>query len=410
MYTNCDQLSNKQDELILLIDTEKPDLIFLTEVLPKSHTIFERLHIPGFILFDNCDAGHLSNLSRRGIFIYVAGHLQTHEITLHSELVEHLWIKIKLQNNNFLLAGCIYCSPSLPTLIATMDLCQLIKLACDIKTRYLLITGDFNYSNIDWINSITLSDSVCDNLFLDTIHDYLLCQHVTEPTRYRLGTEPHILDLILTNEEEMVDNIAYLHGLGKSDHICIVFDMACYTEKQYKSFKTFNFKEANFEELINKLETLDWDQVLEPLDANQAWEKFTDIFTNSVNATIPLRTIYPTKVNPYINSKVLKLKRTKLYYWREYCNSSSQLDYSRFTHTRNALRSLTRSLRSNYEKNIMRSSKTNPQMFWKYVRSKVKVKHNIPSLEDDDGSIAITNYEKAEVLNKFLAVSLHMNT
>ena len=82
--------------------------------------------------------------------------------------------------------------------------------------------------------------------------------------------------------------------------------MACYTEKQYKSFKTFNFKEANFGELINKLETLDWDQVLEPLDANQAWEKFTDIFTNSVNSTIPLRTIHPTKVNPYINSKILK--------------------------------------------------------------------------------------------------------
>ena len=82
---------------------------------------------------------------------------------------------------------------------------------------------------------------------------------MTKPTQYRLGTEPHILDLILTNEEEMVDNIAYLHGLGKSGHICIVFDMACYTEKQYKSFKTFNFKEANFEELINRLETLDWD-------------------------------------------------------------------------------------------------------------------------------------------------------
>ena len=63
---------------------------------------------------------------------------------------------------------------------------------------------------------------------------------------------------------------------------------ACYTEKQYKSFKTFNFKQANFEEFINELETLDWDQVLETLDANQAWEKFTDIFTNSVNSTIQL--------------------------------------------------------------------------------------------------------------------------
>ena len=48
-------------------------------------------------------------------------------------------------------------------------------------------------------------------------------------------------------------------------------------------------------------------------------------------------------------------------------------------------------------------------MFWKYVRSKVKIKHNIPSLEDEDDSIAITDYEKAGVLNNFLAVPLHMS-
>ena len=406
MYTNCDQLSNKQDELLLQIYTEKPDLIFLTEVLPKSHTTFNKLHIPGFILFDNCDTVYPSNLSRRGIYIYVAGHLQTSEITLHSQLIEHLWIKIKLQNNDSLLAGCIYCSPSLPTLDSTMDLCQLIRLACDLKTRYLLITGDFNYRNINWINDIILSDSVCNNLFLDTIHDYLLCRHVTEPTQYRFDTDPHILDLVLTNEEEMVDNMTYLHGLGKSDHTCILFDILCYTKKQNKSFEAFDFKKANFDELINKLEAIDWVQVLDPLNANQAWTKFTHIFTSYVQLTIPFCTIRPTKVNPYINSKVLKLKRKKLYFWKEYCRSGNQLNYSRFAHTCNALRSLTRSLRLNYEKNIMKNSKTNPQMFWKYVRSKVK--YNIPSLEDEDGSIAVTNYEKAEVRNTFLVVCSHM--
>ena len=43
------------------------------------------------------------------------------------------------------------------------------------------------------------------------------------------------------------------------------------------------------------------------------------------------------------------------------------------------------------------------------MRSEVKVKHNIPSLEDEDDSIAITDYEKAGVLNNFLAVPLHMS-
>lgn len=34
--------------------------------------------------------------------------------------------------------------------------------------------------------------------------------------------------------------------------------------------------------------------------------------------------------------------------------------------------------------------------------------NNIPFLEDEDDFITITDYEKAEVLNNFIAVSLHM--
>ena len=41
-------------------------------------------------------------------------------------------------------------------------------------------------------------------LFLQTIQDLYLYQHVYEPTRYRNGSIPHVLDLILTNENDFV--------------------------------------------------------------------------------------------------------------------------------------------------------------------------------------------------------------
>ena len=40
---------------MVLVETEKPDLIYLTEVLPKSYSSFDKFYIPGFILFDNFD-------------------------------------------------------------------------------------------------------------------------------------------------------------------------------------------------------------------------------------------------------------------------------------------------------------------------------------------------------------------
>ena len=89
--------------------------------------------------------------------------------------------------------------------------------------------GDFNYPSINWSNGLAVSSSSQPiQLFLDTLNDLFLHQHITEPTRYRAGSSPHVLDLVLTNEEDMVwQDIAYHPGLGLGDHVCICFTVLC---------------------------------------------------------------------------------------------------------------------------------------------------------------------------------------
>ena len=72
---------------------------------------------------------------------------------------------------------------------------------------HLLICGDFNYPGINW----SLSTSICPNaqLFLDTIQDLYLHQHVSSPTRYRLNVTPSVLDLIFTNEKDMITDLKH---------------------------------------------------------------------------------------------------------------------------------------------------------------------------------------------------------
>lgn len=53
-----------------------------------------------------------------------------------------------------------------------------------------------------------------------------------------------------------------------------------------------------------------------------------------------------------INPQSSQTKAKKLSYWREYCISDSCYDYCRFACVRNALHSLTHSLRFNYEKKV----------------------------------------------------------
>ena len=80
--------------------------------------------------------------------------------------------------------GCVYCSPSSSLENSTNSLCQLLKQAVKSTSSYL-ICDDFNYNNIDWENICLTSNNSTVQLFLDTVQDLFMFQHILKPTRYR---------------------------------------------------------------------------------------------------------------------------------------------------------------------------------------------------------------------------------
>ena len=58
LYTNADQFLNKREELLMLIANDNPDLIIITEVIPKAQVNpipLSRLNIDGFSFYTNFD-------------------------------------------------------------------------------------------------------------------------------------------------------------------------------------------------------------------------------------------------------------------------------------------------------------------------------------------------------------------
>ena len=56
LYTNADRFSNKRDDLCMAIVNKEPDIILITEVLPKAHchTISKAgLSLQGYTIFTN---------------------------------------------------------------------------------------------------------------------------------------------------------------------------------------------------------------------------------------------------------------------------------------------------------------------------------------------------------------------
>ena len=88
--------------------------------------------------------------------------------------------------------------------------------------------GDFNHDRIQWESLESAGGD--DHQFLLLTQDCFLTQHVLEQTR-----GGNVLHLILSSQNEVVDNVKVHEHLGSSDHNQIHFNIKVKTGNAYKS-------------------------------------------------------------------------------------------------------------------------------------------------------------------------------
>lgn len=82
--------------------------------------------------------------------------------------------------------------------------------------------GDFNLPSINWKYMTT--DKDIDNIiykFIEKLRDCCLTQFVDTVIRCRGTDKASLLDLVISNDEDLVTQIDALQPLGKSDHCCL---------------------------------------------------------------------------------------------------------------------------------------------------------------------------------------------
>ena len=121
---------------------------------------------------------------------------------------------INVCDSTKIMLGCVYRSPS----STPVNDDQLHNLLADTNSRgpsQVIIMGDFNHPEINWVTmTTTKSIQHRSQLFFDAVRDAYLTQHIDAPTRYRHGQTPHTLDLLLTSEDNRINNVEYHAGMG----------------------------------------------------------------------------------------------------------------------------------------------------------------------------------------------------
>ena len=386
-----------------------PDIIMITEVIPKAQVLpipQARLAIPGYSMYLNFEADmtDLGNLGIRGVAIFIKENIGANAISLlETSSVENLWLNIKIQGNDNLLLGCIYRSPSGNSAAqreSTEQVCELLRDAASRNNSHLVIAGDFNYPEIDWKNMLSRAGtSHHSHLFIQCVQESFLFQSVDEPTRFRIGTQPNTLDLLLSNEDGMITDVVYKPGLGHSDHVVIDFSIKCYADDPVETQKR-DMKKGDFDRAREMMRDTDWKNLLEELDLDTALEVFSSKLQEIVESCIPLRK-KSRKKSIYMNKHALGVRKKKYGHWKRFSTTQCYSDYVEFTKERNNLRKLTRQLRREFEHKLAKEVKKNPKSFWNYVNSRLKCRTRIDDIEKADGTLTENGMEQAEAFNQY---------
>lgn len=411
-YTNADQLRNKMNELNVRVQEDLPQIIGIAEPKPKHSRL--QVNLAEFSL----DVGNYDIFSKnideergRGLLLYVDKALKAKEVKLRACFEENLFIRIELTDSDSLVVCLFYRSP---TSVAPIE--QLRDTLCEITNMnfsHVLVMGDFNFPNINWDNMTTNTQNINadDYKFVEYVQDNYWYQHVKEATRWRENEEPHILDLVFTNEADMIENISYLSPLGKSDHVVITFLFKCYTvlEQKTKMIKCYN--RTDYVKMNRSVAATPWTEILERSnDINEKWMNFKETLMEIENKYVPVRKVVIGKSGKYrypLDRETLKKIKEKHALGKKAKRSRSPDSQERYKKCRNQVRRITRKLRKKFEHDLALRSKTHPKAVWQYIKSKSKTKVEVGDLYMQPGDPNTPKIEdnkaKANVLAKYFS-------
>ena len=401
IYTNVDSFLNKREELKTRIHIESPQIIGLTELKPKNARFCLQ---PAELKIDGYDCFHNISGEGRGVALYIKNDLHAAEFNFKDDVntLDTIWAEIKLKGKDNLLIGCVYRSPnSLPE--RNDQLTKLLKASVDQGYSHVVIMGDFNHPEITWSDGVgtpRCNEYHQASLFLETTRDLFLHQHISDPTHFRSQQQPNTLDLLFSNDQYIINSVKMNSPIGKSHHVMISFMIACDSDDLCGTKVVKLFHKVNTEEMEKELAKVDWTLSLnKSLEEN--WTFFEDTLNDCIKKYVPCKVIKKSKAsrNPaWMNKNVRDLIREKNSAFKKYLSTRTISDYKNYCRLRNKTRKATRSAAKQYEKTVVKFSKSNPKIFYKYTNSKLKTCSGIPTLEHE-GKIYKSNTDKANLLN-----------
>nr|XP_048691935.1 uncharacterized protein LOC125630279 [Caretta caretta] len=310
------------------------------------------------------------------------------------EKPECLWIKFRsMSNKGDVLVGICYRPPDEGDEMDEAFFRQLMEVT---RLQALVLMGDFNHPDICWESNTAVHRQ--SRKFLESVGDNFLVQMLKEPIRGRA-----LLDLLLTNREELVGEAKVDGNLGGSDHKMVKSRILTQGRKESSRIWTPDFRKVDFDSLRELMGRIPWENNMRGKGVQESWLYFKESLLRLQGQTIPMcrKNSKYGRRPAWLNSEILAdLKHKKEAYkkWK-----TGQMTKEEYKNIAQACRSEIRKAKSHLELQLARDVKSNKMGFFRYVSNKNKVKESVGPLLNEGGNLVTEDVGKANVLNAFFA-------
>ncbi|XP_018497187.1 uncharacterized protein LOC108865037 [Galendromus occidentalis] len=262
----------------------------------------------------------------------------------------------------------------------------------------VICCGDMNLPLIDWISftcpaSSDSSTRSREELFRDFVSFYGLSQVVSAPT-HRSG---NIIDLVLTNDEDILGDIAVLPAPIKSDHYLLSFKLTLTTSNASSLRQSFDFKKGDYDAITDHLLAVPWPGVADSVhgDVDALYDFLVRLLCDLRDAFIPRRT--SSRPNHSLPDHIARL-------YERLNDPAVQQSAEMHDDTISRIERLVTRERRSVESRVAASG--HPRDFFRYAQSRMSGGAGVPLLKSADGSVLISSQQKADLLAKYFS-SLH---
>ncbi|XP_072043902.1 uncharacterized protein [Amphiura filiformis] len=361
---NFQSIKNKIAEWYAIVEDYKPDIIVGTETWLNGNILNTEIVPQGYMILRRDRKGD----SHGGVLLVYRKDLAvSRKLDLESE-GENLWCQVNIKGRRPIIFGVIY-KPNHSDITQIDGMREAIeKINAKPRTCDIIVTGDFNQGNIDWETNTVIPDHYASKAaaekLLDLSVQYNMQQMVTEPTR-----GDSILDLVFTNNTNIVNHTKVEPGVGDHDMVSTVLNLVIKRPKQPRR-RIYIRKKANEEKIRQEMgEYQKTFADLDDLTVQDKWNHLEKEIKRTVEENVPTKVKSTRNDLPWFDRKSRRRTRRKQRLYNKAKQSGQAKDWETYREYKKECRRALNKTRWEYINNDLGSAvKEDPKAFWTFIK------------------------------------------